>query len=118
GSVPPPADMSDAKAVRTAMQARDSLRQQFFEPAEYEALFAEEAALDRHTLARMEIAGDRTLTASQRADAMRAAEAALPQGAQAVAERLLAGARPTHENAFKLPLAERTLAAALSQARS
>jgi len=47
-----------------------------------------------------------------------AAEAALPQGAQAVAERLLAGARPTHENAFKLPLAERTLAAALSQARS
>lgn len=47
-----------------------------------------------------------------------AAETALPQGAQAVAERLLAGARPTHENAFKLPLAERTLAAALSQARS
>lgn len=79
GSVPPPADMSDAKAVRTAMQARDSLRQQFFQPAEYEALFAEEAALDRHTLARMDIAGDRTLTASQRADAMRAAEAALPE---------------------------------------
>ncbi len=47
-----------------------------------------------------------------------AAEAALPQGAKAVADQLLAGARPTHENAFKLPLAERTLAAALSQARS
>ncbi|AVS95520.1 FAD binding domain-containing protein [Paracidovorax avenae] len=47
-----------------------------------------------------------------------AAEAAMPQGAQAVASQLLAGARPTHENAFKLPLAERTLAAALSQARS
>ncbi len=47
-----------------------------------------------------------------------AAEAAMPRGAQAVTERLLAGARPTHENAFKLPLAERTLAAALSQARS
>ncbi len=47
-----------------------------------------------------------------------AAEAALPQGAKAVADQLLAGARPTHENAFKLPLAERTMAAALSQARS
>ncbi len=47
-----------------------------------------------------------------------AAEAALPQGAKAVADQLLAGARPTHENAFKLPLAERTLAAALQQARS
>ncbi|AVS61557.1 molybdopterin dehydrogenase [Paracidovorax avenae] len=47
-----------------------------------------------------------------------AAEAAMPQGAKAVADRLLASARPTHENAFKLPLAERTLAAALQQARS
>ncbi len=47
-----------------------------------------------------------------------AAEAQMPQGAKAVASRLFAGARPTHENAFKLPLAERTLAAALNQARS
>jgi len=47
-----------------------------------------------------------------------AAEAGMRQGARAVADRLLDGARTTHENAFKLPLAERTLAAALSQARS
>lgn len=47
-----------------------------------------------------------------------AAEAAMPQGARAVTARLLAGAQPTHENAFKLPLAERALAAALAQARS
>jgi xanthine dehydrogenase YagS FAD-binding subunit len=47
-----------------------------------------------------------------------AAEAAMPQGAKAVTAQLLAGARPTEENAFKLPLAERTLAAALAQARS
>jgi len=47
-----------------------------------------------------------------------AAEADMPQGAKAVAARLFAGARPTPENAFKLPLAERTLAAALNQARS
>ncbi|MOA58610.1 hypothetical protein D3C78_1830330 [compost metagenome] len=46
------------------------------------------------------------------------AEALLPQGAPAVTARLLAGAAPTHDNAFKLPLIERTLAAALLQARS
>lgn len=46
-----------------------------------------------------------------------AAEAELPRGAKAVAERLLAGAKPTRENAFKLPLAERTLAAVLNEAR-
>lgn len=47
-----------------------------------------------------------------------AAEAELPRGARAVMPQLLAGARPTHENEFKLPLAERTLASVLQQARS
>lgn len=47
-----------------------------------------------------------------------AADAALVQGAQAASGRLLADAKPTHDNAFKLPLAERTLAAVLAQARS
>jgi xanthine dehydrogenase YagS FAD-binding subunit len=46
------------------------------------------------------------------------AEAELPHGAKAVTDKLLAGAQPTAENAFKLPLAERTLAAALMQARA
>jgi len=46
-----------------------------------------------------------------------AAEAELPRGAKAVAAKLLADARPTHENAFKLTLAERTLGAVLSEAR-
>jgi xanthine dehydrogenase YagS FAD-binding subunit len=45
-----------------------------------------------------------------------AAESEMPRGAKAVAERLLAGAKPTHENAFKLPLVERTLAAVFSEA--
>lgn len=49
---------------------------------------------------------------------LEAAEAAMPQGAKAVTAQLLAGAQPTHENAFKVPLAERALAAALVQARS
>lgn len=47
-----------------------------------------------------------------------AAEAQLPSGARAVTERLLEGAKPTHDNAFKLPLVERTLAAVLAQAKA
>ncbi|HIV69466.1 MAG TPA: xanthine dehydrogenase family protein subunit M [Candidatus Aquabacterium excrementipullorum] len=46
-----------------------------------------------------------------------AAEAALPQGAKPMADQLLAGAQPTHDNAFKLPLVERTLGAVLQQAK-
>ena len=46
------------------------------------------------------------------------AEAALPQGAKPVAARLFADARPTEHNAFKIPLAERTIGAALAEARS
>lgn len=46
-----------------------------------------------------------------------AAEAELPHGAAAVAKKLLEGARPTQENAFKLKLVERTLAAVLAEAK-
>lgn len=47
-----------------------------------------------------------------------AADAAMPQGAQAVTGQLLADARPTADNAFKLTLAARTLNAVLAQARA
>jgi xanthine dehydrogenase YagS FAD-binding subunit len=47
-----------------------------------------------------------------------AAEARMPQGARAVTADLLAGAKPTAENAFKLPLAERTLGAVLAQGKA
>jgi xanthine dehydrogenase YagS FAD-binding subunit len=46
-----------------------------------------------------------------------AADSELPRGAEAVTVRLLADARPTAENGFKLPLVKRTLAAALAEAR-
>lgn len=46
------------------------------------------------------------------------AEAYLPDGAKAVATRLLAGANPTAQNAFKIKLAERTIGLALSTASS
>ncbi|TXN02437.1 xanthine dehydrogenase family protein subunit M [Methylobacterium sp. WL103] len=47
-----------------------------------------------------------------------AAEADLPRGAKAVTDAVFADAKPTHENAYKLKLAERTLSAALNQARA
>lgn len=46
-----------------------------------------------------------------------AAEAVMPQGAKAITARLLADAKPTSQNAFKVKLAERTLAGVLAQAR-
>ena len=46
-----------------------------------------------------------------------AADAEMPRGAKAVTSQLLAGARPTPENAFKLPLVERTLASVLAEAK-
>jgi xanthine dehydrogenase YagS FAD-binding subunit len=47
-----------------------------------------------------------------------AAESDLLRGPKAVTEQLLAGAKPTHDNAFKVPLVERTLGAVLTEARS
>jgi xanthine dehydrogenase YagS FAD-binding subunit len=47
-----------------------------------------------------------------------AADAAMPQGAAAVGAALMQDARPTHENAFKIPLVERTIAYVMAQARS
>jgi xanthine dehydrogenase YagS FAD-binding subunit len=47
-----------------------------------------------------------------------AAEAQMPRGPKAVATQLLADAKPTHENAFKVKLAERTLGSVLTEARA
>ena len=46
-----------------------------------------------------------------------AAETRTSQGAQAVAAGFLAGARTTEDNAFKVPLVERTLAAIIAEAK-
>ncbi|VXC74262.1 xanthine dehydrogenase family protein subunit M [Massilia sp. 9I] len=47
-----------------------------------------------------------------------AAEGAFARGAQAVAGGVLQGARTTEDNAFKVPLVERALAAAIADARA
>ncbi|MDV3456031.1 xanthine dehydrogenase family protein subunit M [Sphingomonas sp. HF-S4] len=46
-----------------------------------------------------------------------AAETEMKRGAKAVSAALLAGAKTTHDNAFKLTLVERTLGAVLAQAK-
>jgi len=46
-----------------------------------------------------------------------AAEQELPRGAKAVASKLLADAKPTDHNAYKLPLVERTLGSVLAEAK-
>jgi xanthine dehydrogenase YagS FAD-binding subunit len=46
-----------------------------------------------------------------------AAEREMPRGAKTVVARLLDGAKPTKDNAFKLTLVERTLAAVLAEAK-
>jgi len=47
-----------------------------------------------------------------------AAERAMPRGAKAVTDILMAGARPTEDNAFKVKLVERALAAAIAEAKA
>ncbi|KQT38143.1 xanthine dehydrogenase family protein subunit M [Methylophilus sp. Leaf414] len=46
------------------------------------------------------------------------AERALPKGAKAVSAKLLANARTTHDNAFKVSLVERTLASVINEAKA
>ncbi|SDH56559.1 MULTISPECIES: xanthine dehydrogenase family protein subunit M [unclassified Duganella] len=46
-----------------------------------------------------------------------AADASMQQGAKVVAEQLLAGAKPSAESAFKIPLVQRTLASVLADVK-
>ncbi|WP_338766623.1 xanthine dehydrogenase family protein subunit M [Massilia sp. METH4] len=46
-----------------------------------------------------------------------AADQQMPRGGRAVAEQLLAGAKPQHDNAFKVPLVQRTIDAVLAEAK-
>lgn len=74
GGLRAPQDPSDLPALRNALQARQALRSQFFDAAEYLALFAHEDELDRFSLARMEVARNPQLTPEQRTRALLATE--------------------------------------------
>lgn len=83
GSLRAPQDLTDPRALRDALEARHKVRLQFFDDAEYDALFAREADLDRYTLARLEIERNTQLSPEQRAQALQAADNELSAGRRA-----------------------------------
>ena len=77
GNIRPPTDPGDPRALRSAIEARDRVRSNYFAPEENEALFARDAELDRYTLARLEIERNSALDKSQKETALHEAEAVL-----------------------------------------
>jgi lipase chaperone LimK len=68
-----PSAAHDPAALRSVFDARQSLRQAFFSPEEYDALFARDDRLDRYTLARFEIQADAKLSLAEKTEALNAA---------------------------------------------
>lgn len=68
----------DPTALRNSLNARERLRERYFAPEEHEALFERESALDRYTLARLEIQHNTGLTKEEKARALKDTEAELP----------------------------------------
>ena len=83
GSLKPPTDPGDPRALRAAIDARQQAREQHFTSEEYEALFAQEARLDRYTVARIEIERNSALTAPQKQAALKDAERSLSDAQRA-----------------------------------
>lgn len=77
GELQPPQDATDPRALRDVLQARDALRRQYFDESEFDALFADQQALDRYTLARLEIERNPDLTPQQRRVALASTETEL-----------------------------------------
>lgn len=78
GRLKAPQDLTDPRALREAMEARQKVRSQYFDGEEHEALFAHEYELDQYTLARLEIERNTTLTPEQKRAALQDTEATLP----------------------------------------
>ena len=74
GGLKPLTEPGDPRALRAALDARQHTREQHFTSEEYEALFAQEARLDRYTLARIEIERNSALTTAQKQAALKDAE--------------------------------------------
>jgi len=85
GQLKAPADLTDPRGLREAMEARQKVRRQYFDADEYDALFAREAELDQYMLARLEIERNTALTPAQKRSALQDAEAGL--GAEQRAQR-------------------------------
>ena len=77
GQLAAPTDPGDPSAIRTALQARQRVRQQHFTPEEYEALFGQDARLDQFTVARLDVERQTGLTVDQKRAALETAEKVL-----------------------------------------
>ena len=77
GGLKPPTDPGDPRALRAALDARQQAREQHFTSEEYETLFAQEARLDRYTVARIEIERNSALTTPQKQAALKDAKRGL-----------------------------------------
>lgn len=84
GQLKTPADPGDPRALRAALDARQQVRARHFTAEEYDALFAQEAELDRFTVARIEIERNAGLTPAQKQAALRDAERELGVAQRAV----------------------------------
>ncbi|SDE28560.1 Lipase chaperone LimK [Paracidovorax valerianellae] len=83
GRLQAPADLRDPQALRQALAARQTVRRAYFEPDEFQALFAADAEMDQYLLARLEIERSPSLTAEQKQGALQQAEGALGPALQA-----------------------------------
>lgn len=83
GQLAAPTSPGDPAAMRTALQARQRVRQQYFSPEEYAALFGQEERLDRFTMARLAIEQQTTLSAEQKQAALAGASQELSEGQRA-----------------------------------
>ncbi len=77
------------------------------------ALISVAAVLDKNGTGRIAVGG-----VAHKPWRVETAESALPDGARAFSDKLLAGATPTHENEFKLILVQRTLASVIEHSRT
>lgn len=90
GELKAPADAGDPRALRIALEARQRLREKYFDSGELGALFAAEEELDRFTLARLEIERNTALAPAQKQEAVRQAEAELSDAQRSARAGLLA----------------------------
>ena len=90
GDIKPPADPGDPRALRTALDARQKVRERHFTGDEYEALFAQDMQLDQYTLARLEIERNNALSTTQKQAALADAEGTLSEAQRGLRRQAIA----------------------------
>ncbi len=73
---------SDPEHLQRVLNALTQLRQQYFKPAEIEALFGDEVTYNQYTIDRMNIMENKALTANQKAQQLKQRFAQLPADLQ------------------------------------